>query len=241
MRKKHLFFGLLIVLLVALGLVWTHHAEAPTRHTAGPASKQPAFDKTRYSTTDPSSLWVIINKQHPVDPQTYAPSDLVSVGNGQRMRADAATALGSMFAAAKTAGFSLRADSGYRSYSDQVAAYGSLVRAYGQTYAETVSARPGYSEHQTGRAVDIGLTSGECSLDTCFGDLPAGKWLAANAYKYGFLLRYTAADSKVTGYSPEPWHFRYIGTDLAGEMHKQNVPTLEQFFGVSGGAAYKQS
>lgn len=241
MRKKQLFFGLLIVLLVALGLVWAHHAEAPTRHIVGPASKQPAFDKTKYSTTDPASLWVIINKQHPITPQTYAPNDLVSVGNGQRMRPDAAVALARMFTAAKAAGFALRADSGYRSYSDQVAAYGSLVKAYGVSYADTISAHPGYSEHQTGRAVDIGLTSGQCSLDACFGDLPAGKWLAANAYRYGFLLRYTAADSKITGYSPEPWHFRYIGTALANEMHDQHISTLEQFFGVSGGATYKQS
>jgi D-alanyl-D-alanine carboxypeptidase len=236
-----------IVLLIVAAL-WVRHAAAPS-HTAAPqtatasiakpATQAPSFDKSKYSLTDPSSPWVIVNKQHPVTPQTYAPSDLVSVGNGQHMRAEAATALSAMFAAAKTAGYTLVADSGYRSYSDQVAAYGSIEKAYGQAYADTVSARPGYSEHQTGWAVDIGITGGHCSLDVCFGDLPEGKWLAANSYRYGFILRYTEADSSTTGYSAEPWHFRYVGTLLSEQLHKENIPTLEQFFDVSGGAVYR--
>jgi len=241
--------GLVIIVLALLaGAMFIHRqpASAPsvskqtpvtTKADNNDTTEQPAFDKQRYSTTDPASLWVVVNKQHPVNPQTYAPKDLTSVGNGQRMRAEAATALLKMFSDAKAAGYTLVADSGYRSYSDQVAAYGSLVKAYGQTYAETVSAHPGYSEHQTGWAVDIG--SGNCHVADCFGDLPAGKWTQANAYKYGFILRYTPADKATTGYSAEAWHFRYIGTDLSQELHNQNIPTLEQFFGVSGGATYK--
>lgn len=214
-------------------------ASAPGASNA-PLSKaaQPSFNKKLHSTTDPSSLWVIVNKQHPISPQNYTPTDLISVGNGQVMRAQAAQALLSMFAAAKAAGYTLVADSGYRSYGDQVAAYGSLVRAYGQTYADTVSARPGYSEHQTGWAVDIG--SGGCNVADCFGQLPAGKWVYANAYKYGFIQRYTAADSSATGYSAEAWHFRYVGTLLSGDLHKEHVATLEQFFGVPGGPVYKE-
>jgi len=232
--------GIAAVILLAAGAVlYVRRASAP----AGPASgntggsTDPSFNKQHYSTTDPASLWVIVNKQHPINPQTYTPGDLAPVGNNQRMRAEAAAALLHMFADAKTAGYTLIADSGYRSYSDQVAAYGSLVKAYGQTYAETVSAHPGYSEHQTGWAVDIG--SGNCHVADCFGTLPAGKWTQANAWKYGFILRYTQADSSITGYSAEAWHFRYVGTDLSTELHKQNIPTLEQFFKVSGGAAYK--
>ena len=210
---------------------------ASTTNTPATTTPDPAFDKKRQSTTDPSSVWVIVNKQHPITPQTYAPPDLTSVGNGQRMRAEAATALLHMFSDAKAAGFTLVADSGYRSYSDQVAAYGSIAKAYGQTYADTVSARPGYSEHQTGWAVDIG--SGNCNVADCFGDLPAGKWSQANAYKYGFILRYTQADSSVTGYSAEAWHFRYVGTALSNKLHQQHIATLEQFFDVSGGTTYK--
>lgn len=250
MRKRMSARAAIVILLILclVCFVWTQHAAAPSSHTVQSpppttthqsAEQQPGFDKSKYSLTDPSSPWVIVNKQHPISPQTYAPNDLVSVGNGQRMRAEAATALSNMFAGAKTAGYTLVADSGYRSYSDQVAAYGSLVKAYGQTYADTVSARPGYSEHQTGWAVDIGIPGGHCSLNDCFGDLPEGKWLAANSYQYGFILRYTQTDSPVTGYSAEAWHFRFVGTLLSEELHKENIPTLEQFFGVSGGAVYK--
>ncbi len=228
---------LVLVLAAGLALLYRDAAAPPIPSTTTQGSVPPAFNKQLYSTTDPASLWVIVNKQHPIAPQTYAPSDLVTVGNGQRMRAEAATALLKMFADAKTAGYSLEADSGYRSYSDQVAAHTSLVKAYGETYTDTVSARPGYSEHQTGWAVDLG--TGSCRIDSCFGDLPAGKWTQANAYKYGFILRYRAADTNLTGYSAEAWHFRYVGPRLAGEMHKQGITTLEQFFGVSGGTTYK--
>jgi D-alanyl-D-alanine carboxypeptidase len=228
-----------VVLLAAGAALYVRQVSAPGHTTSGvPVGTVPVnFDRTRYSTTDPTSLWVIINKQHPIDPQNFTPPDLVPIGNNQEMRAEAADALLHMFADAKAVGYTLTADSGYRSYSDQVAAYGSLVKAYGQTYAETVSAHPGYSEHQTGWAVDIG--SDNCNITNCFGDLPAGKWTQENAWKYGFILRYTQADSSITGYSAEAWHFRYVGTDLSTEMHKQNIPTLEQFFNVSGGATYK--
>lgn len=197
----------------------------------------PKFDKTQHSATDPASPWVVVNKQHPLDPQNYAPADLTSVGNGQTMRAEAANALTQMFADAKTAGYTLVADSGYRSYNYQISTYNSIVKSSGQAYADSHSAHPGYSEHQTGWAVDIG--SGNCHVADCFGDLPAGQWTAANAYKHGFILRYTKANSSVTGYDAEPWHFRYVGTVLSQELHTENVSTLEEFFNISGGAIYK--
>jgi D-alanyl-D-alanine carboxypeptidase len=72
----------------------------------------------------------------------------------------------------------------------------------------------------------------------CFINTPEGKWLAANAYHYGFIIRYTTAEQPVTGYEDEPWHVRYIGTDLSQEMHKEGITTLEEFFGVTGGTTY---
>jgi D-alanyl-D-alanine carboxypeptidase len=78
-----------------------------------------------------------------------------------------------------------------------------------------------------------------CSLDACFGTTPQGQWLAANAWRFGFLLRYPADKVDVTGYTYEPWHFRYIGVDLATEMHNTGVTTLEEFFGVPGGTVYR--
>jgi D-alanyl-D-alanine carboxypeptidase len=122
--------------------------------------------------------------------------------------------------------------SGYRSYDYQVGLYNGYVKSQGQATADTQSARPGYSEHQTGLAVDIEPASKKCELDACFADTPEGKWLVANAYKYGFILRYTQDKTAVTGYAYEPWHFRYVGTPLATEMHNQNVATLEEFFNL---------
>jgi D-alanyl-D-alanine carboxypeptidase len=196
------------------------------------------FNKQLYSLDDPASPWVIVNKQHPLNPINYAPADLTSIGNNQEMRAEAATALQKMFTDAGVAGYTLMADSGYRSYDTQVNTYNSIVKAYGQTYADTVSARPGFSEHQTGWAVDIGSDS--CHVQDCFGDTPAGKWAAENAYKYGFILRYPSSLTNITGYSNETWHFRYVGTVLSNELHTENAQTLEQFFNVTGGTNYSQ-
>lgn len=233
----------IIIVVVVLGtLFWSRRLYAPASKPAVPAttgetthktSLTPPFDKSQFSTTDPASLWVVVNKQHPLEPIDYAPADLVSVGNGQYMRAEAAAALQRMFAGAKNAGLTLTAASGYRSYATQVATYNSEVKAYGQAKADSESARPGYSEHQTGWAVDI--AGGGCYIQDCFGTTAEGKWAAANAHTYGFILRYPAGDSVTTGYRAEAWHFRYVGTALAGEMQKTGVATLEQFFNVSGG------
>lgn len=206
-----------------------------------------SFSKTQFSTTDPTSLWVIVNKQHPLQPATYAPSDLrypnvtlrVPGQTEMQMRNAAATALEKMFAGAESAGYKLQVSTAYRGYSYQKTLYDGYVANAGQAAADQESARPGYSEHQTGLAVDIRSQSDKCSLEACFGTMPEGKWLAANAYKYGFLLRYPADKVSVTGYEYEPWHFRYIGVDLSQELHKQNIQTLEEFFGVTGGTTYK--
>jgi D-alanyl-D-alanine carboxypeptidase len=242
-KKPYLIIAIAVVVAFAAGFVaFKRNEKTPltadsTRSTSQTESAKSSFDKNRYSTTDPSSPWVVVNKQHPLSPITYAPTDLASVGNGQQMRAEAATALSRMFNDAQSAGFTLVADSGYRSYSYQVSVYNGYVKQWGQTYTDTVSAHPGYSEHQTGWAVDIG--TGSCHVEDCFVDTPAGKWAQANAYKYGFILRYPPALTDITGYSNEAWHFRYVGPVLSNELHTENVQTLEQFFGITGGNTYK--
>jgi len=125
---------------------------------------------------------------------------------------------------------SIGALSGYRSYSTQVTVYNNEVANYGQAVADSESAKPGTSEHQTGLAVDVG--GGGCGIEDCFGTTAEGKWLAANAYNYGFIVRYTAAKQSITGYRAEPWHIRYIGSELSQEMHKENITTLEEFFSL---------
>ncbi len=81
-------------------------------------------------------------------------------------------------------------------------------------------------------AADIGSVPLQCTLAACFGQTTQGKWLAANAWRFGFLLRYPADKVAVTGYEYEPWHFRYIGVQLSTEMHNTGVTTLEEFFGL---------
>jgi D-alanyl-D-alanine carboxypeptidase len=151
----------------------------------------------------------------------------------------AATALEAMFSAASADGVELRLDSGYRSYTEQTSLYNYYVNVQGQATADEQSARPGHSEHQTGLAVDIGNADATCSVQQCFADTPGGKWLAANAYKYGFLLRYTDAKTAITGFAGEPWHFRYIGKQLAEEMRRKNILTLEEYFKLPAAPDYK--
>jgi len=241
------------ILLIAIAAGFLFHpgtTPAPSKTSAQttttPKPKAASFDKTKYSTTDPASIWVVVNKQHPLQPKDYVPADLtipnvplrVPGNESMQLRKTTATAIETMFAAAKQDGLDLMVSSGYRSYAYQVGLYGGYVSSMGQAAADTQSARPGYSEHQTGLALDIEPSSRKCELEQCFGDTPEGKWLAANAYKYGFILRYTPTDVKTTGYESEPWHYRYVGVELATEMHTQNIPTLEQFFGITGGQSY---
>jgi len=196
------------------------------------------FNKSELSTTDPSSIWVVVNKQLPLQPKDYAPTHVIFPniplrvpGNeSMQLRSETATAMEKMFQAASADGIKLMLSSGYRSYAYQVTLYGGYVAKDGQTSADTYSARPGHSEHQTGLGADIEPASRNCEVDQCFGTTPEGKWLAANAYKYGFIIRYPEDKVAITGYKYEPWHVRYIGEKLALEMHNQKISTLEEFF-----------
>ena len=199
-----------------------------------------AFDRTAESIDAPSSLWVVVNKIRPLAP-TYVPATVavpVPHTNPPLLRAAASAAVVAMFAAARTDGVELASNSTYRSYADQRSVYDGNLTRLGKAGADRLTAHPGCSEHQTGLAIDIGAASGQCSLATCMGDLPEGRWLAANAWRYGFLLRYPADKVAVTGYQYEPWHFRYLGTGLAAELHRRHVQTLEEFFGLPAAPDY---
>ncbi len=229
-RKIIVLIAVILLVIIVVFLLIRGTASAPHSQTTNKSSQSTAFDKTARSTTDPASIWVVVNKQRPLNPLTYTPPDLNTVGNGQQLRSEAATALQQMIADAKAQGLIIKPLSGYRSYATQQAVYASEVRLYGQVKADTESAKPGYSEHQTGLAIDVG--GGGCGIEDCFGTTAEGKWLAANAYKYGFIVRYRADNQAITGYRAEPWHIRYIGKDLSEELNRTNTTTLEQFFGL---------
>jgi D-alanyl-D-alanine carboxypeptidase len=256
-RKRVLLVLVTIVLaLIALKLLADDQEKPPAAnqvktHTAqSEDNKQPeppAFDKNDRSLTDPNSIWVVVNKQHPLQPKSFTP-DLVlptvalrpgRSASGLKLARTMATPLQQLFDAAAAAGYHLRLTSAYRSYGYQIGVYNRIVASAGQTSADEQSARPGYSEHQTGLAADVAPLNGRCELLQCFGGTAEGQWLAKNAYIYGFIIRYPADKEAVTGYEYEPWHIRYIGTDLAAELHKTNTETLEEFFDVSGGTLYK--
>jgi len=211
---------------------------APVPSGGKPASAKPAavpnFDKHTYSVAKAGSLWVIVNKKHPLDPLRYQPH--VSVVDGRQVDRRMAPYLKQLLTASKRAGNPLHVVSGYRSYSYQQSVFGGLVAQQGKSSAEMWSAKPGYSEHQTGLAADLDLANrSKCSLQPCFGNTHGGRWLAANAWRYGFIIRYTKANTKITGYEPEPWHIRYVGKPLANELRTTHASSLESFFGVSGG------
>jgi D-alanyl-D-alanine carboxypeptidase len=213
---------------------------APETPTPTPS---PTFDRSARSIDDPLSLWVIVDKRRPLHPKSFVPPDLVPVKvahtNPPVLRRSAARAVESLFAAAAAAHLPLASNSAYRPYSDQQRIYASDTANLGKTGADRLTARPGFSEHQTGLAIDIGTASGRCDLNACFGRTPEGKWLVQNAWRYGFVLRYPKDQEPVTGIEYEPWHFRYIGKTLALELHQTHTETLERFFRLPPSPDYR--
>jgi D-alanyl-D-alanine carboxypeptidase len=161
-------------------------------------------------------LRLLVDKTHPL-PEAYEPEDLVELGGGSyqagrrglTLRRPAAEALEEMAAAAKAEGVTLAASSAYRSYEYQIEVYKRNVREMGQALADRESARPGYSQHQTGLALDFG------SIDDSFAETGAGRWMAENANRFGWSLSFPQGYEEATGYRWESWHYRYVGKDLA--------------------------
>lgn len=163
---------------------------------------------------------LIANKTYPL-PSNYNP------GENKEARA----ALNKMFADAKAEkNLDMWVCSGFRSYTVQKNLYNSYVSRDGVKNADRYSARPGYSEHQTGLAFDINYA------DSRFTGTAQAVWLAENAHKYGFILRYPEGKESVTGYMYEPWHYRYIGVENAEKIYASGL-TLEEYFGIT--SAYK--
>ncbi|QQS18262.1 M15 family metallopeptidase [Candidatus Saccharibacteria bacterium] len=184
----------------------------------------------------PTSLWAVVSKEHPLPDAHFVPAGLAvppvrtridkSIAE-QSLRSDIEPDVIALFGAAEAAGHSVMVASGYRSYEQQQIYFTSYSRQYGEEAANKFSARPGQSEHQTGLAFDVSLTSRECYLEICFSEREAGKWFAAHSYEYGFILRYPEDKTAITQYQYEPWHFRYVGRDLAKALHDSKL-TLDE-------------
>jgi len=181
--------------------------------------------------TNPAAIDVVVNKKHCIQPLSYAPGDLVTT-HGATISAQAVDAFNQLYAAAAAAGQPFYVTSSYRSYSDQVATYNHWISISGQAGADTYSARPGYSEHQTGLAFDVAANG--CVLD-CFGSTSQYTWFQQHAADYGFIQRYYAGYESITGYKAEEWHYRYVGVQVAKDMQSKGIKTLEQYWSISGG------
>jgi LAS superfamily LD-carboxypeptidase LdcB len=252
MNKKLLswiFLGSALLILAAGTYYRFSHRNEASFKTGSSKSKRTdsGFDKKAYSVDTPDSTWVVVNKKRPL-PAGYTPASLrvpnapllLSAKSPEMLiRGDAASATEALIASAKQAGHELLVASGYRSHDLQATVYESFVRKDGRTAADATSARPGHSEHQTGLAVDVGTTDHKCEIEVCFGDTPAGKWVAAHAHEYGFIVRYQKGKQSIVGYEYEPWHLRYVGKNLAAELHKTGQ-TMEEFFGLGAAGDYPQ-
>lgn len=198
--------------------------------SASPAVARPSVESS------PESLRCLVNKMRPFAQIDWEPNDLV-VFEGQQLRAEAARAARTMMDAAKAEDVTLTVSSAYRSYAVQQQTYQHWVSVNGQQLADQLSARPGYSEHQTGLAIDFSSPEG-CRLEECYEDTRAGRWLAKNAPNYGFILRFPKGQQAITGYLFEPWHYRYLGKDLAAQYASSGAGTLEEFLGTGAAPNY---
>ncbi|MDR2336696.1 MAG: M15 family metallopeptidase [Candidatus Nomurabacteria bacterium] len=181
-------------------------------------------------------IWALVNKTQPLQNQAYRPNDLVHTtlpeqksGDEMTVREIMKTPIEDMAKDAKASGVELMIASAFRSYDLQKKYYTSILNAYGETEANRQSAKAGTSEHQLGLAVDFATSSQACRLEECFENTEAGKWLANNAHKYGFILRYPKNYETVTGYMYEPWHFRFVGVQLAVALFESKL-TLEEAY-----------
>lgn len=228
---------ILLVAVVVLVLVLSHGCDrkkpasndltAPTTTTATKAtsSTEKTLTDNGYEIETRDGVTFVggvpvVNKTYGL-PADYHPGGLTD---------ECAAAFAAMQAAAGAEDVILYEASGFRSYETQERLYENYVAQDGQEAADRYSARPGFSEHQTGLAIDLNDVS-----DT-FGDTPEGKWVAAHAAEYGFILRYPAGKEEQTGYQYEPWHIRYVGEELAQNITDSGL-CFEEYFGISSAYA----
>ena len=190
---------------------------------------------------DPTDILILVNKQNraPAVPVTLVKPDVTptreSVAENIYMRPEAASALEALFEGAAEAGLTLYATSGYRSYSTQKAVFDRKAAERGEQAANRSVANPGYSEHQTGLAMDIeGETTLGTGLTEAFGESPEGIWVAEHCHEYGFIIRYPKDKTNITGYIYEPWHIRYVGVEAAMEITSLGVTFEEYILMVRG-------
>lgn len=218
--------------------------EAPPPPTLTESPTEPPVTKAPTPAplnTDTSTVTYLVNREYPL-PEDFVPENLITPDvlfpfsdtsiDKAKMTPEAGKALALLFDAAyEEAGLTLYGVSAYRSYARQYTIYATNLARYGAAHANRYSAAPGRSEHQTGLTIDISCASEDFLLESTFADTPEGIWTAGNAHRFGFILRYPEEKEHITGYSYEPWHLRYVGTELAALLYETGL-TLEEYYGV---------
>ena len=239
-RVIEILLGISVIMLMISVYAFYHPQKpAPADQPSGEnAEAQPAPEVTPLPShlTDPDSIYVFVDKTHPV-PEDFIPSGLISpyfnsTGEIIQLKQEPAEHLKAMIAAAANENVRLVVFSGYIPYQTQSEYYEDRVALLGETEAGKIIEKPGYSEHQCGIAVDFSLDS-SAATSVSFADSDAGKWLYQHAHEYGFILRYPKGKEDLTGYSFMPWHYRYIGEQYAKMMYDISPDlSLEEFYAI---------
>lgn len=188
------------------------------------------LDITPDTVENPNDITVLVNKVNQI-PKGWIPADLEPVidNKNQKLRKEANEAYTKFYNDAKSKGISIYSISGYRTNETQTLYWNNQVKVRGEGYASMYSAYPGRSEHQLGLAIDISYTTTGNRLSEAVATSPIGKFIASDAYKYGFIIRYPKDKIAITNYAYEPWHMRYVGVELATQLNESKL-TLEEYY-----------
>lgn len=226
MKLKNKLVGIIVILGTAIFVGGINPLEGLSNHKNSYISENSANARTKNS-----KYLMLVNKKKPLN-LDYEPENLVKPNvkflsstneESRQMDETAAKALEELFQGAKEENITLLGSSAYRSYKSQVRVLNDEISSKGVNYANKYVAKPGKSEHQSGLAIDI------TNEARCFDKTSTeARWLANNAHRFGFILRYLEGKEDITGYNYEPWHIRYVGKDAAKEIHERNI-TLEEY------------
>ena len=237
--KKIIIFLIILIIILICSFLYKiliyDQQEQKITAVKNNSSETSTTESTTNTEIDLNSYTLLLNKNsNPLD-STFVPSDLVDPENVTsttgvfEVRQEVATQLQSMVQAAGNDGITLLVSLGYSSYEEQDQMYTTQVSLLKEAKASLACPKAGYSEHQLGLAVDFTDSTESNNQSSSFKDTDAYVWLVEHAHEYGFILRYPEDKESVTGYSYEPWHFRYVGVEDATAMHEQNL-TMEEYY-----------
>ncbi len=220
MNEKTFKYAIYIVLVILILLFYTKDIDLLGNN----------FYKNIKLVDNPDAIMVLVNKTYQLEPN-YIPNDLELISTtyayeNKMLRKEAKEAFELLSEEACTLGYRIVATSTYRDYDYQKKLFDGYTSEKGEQYALECSAKPGHSEHQTGLAVDVAGSNDDYDEFESSLEFP---WMKENAHRYGFILRYPKGKEKITGFKYEPWHYRYVGTEIAKIIYDENL-TLEEYY-----------